>query len=324
MAIPIVALLSVALVAVSCAGNGAIAANADLPIATVAPTAPPTPPPTATAEPAPQTAQRSVEDRLATFPKPHYETLWVPRDADHEAAGIEIGAAISDDAIVMTMGYSNTYKVWRQYEILYETDFNLLNAAQGGREVDDWAYKPGPWIEANALLGALPRAATASPANERVEVLLYQIALATGTEPQIEFVREAITVSIDRAREEFPNLKMVYLVGRDYGGWATDLAEDGTAKAGEPGNWANGIAIDLAVQDNLDRPDGVWVGTGPYMWANGDERRDDGLTWSRDEYVDDGRHLNKEAARKVASLLHDFFAGDPTATWYSAEFMPPE
>ena len=257
---------------------------------------------------------------LSSFPEPRYPSFEVPRSAEHQAAGIAAGESVSADAIVAVLGYSTTNMIFRQYENAVETDFKLVNAALPGMDIERWASREVAFPRAIETIQEATGSADPDIA-ERVEVLIVQIAIAGTDTERVEYVRSLINETIRVSRIHFPNVKQVYLVGREFGGWSKQDAPDGSVFAGEPGNWALSIAIDRAVADNAGRPDGVWVGAGPYMWANGDTPRADGLTWSEELFKEDGRHLRDPAAKNAALMIHEFFLNDETAPWYEARVV---
>ena len=60
-----------------------------------------------------------------------------------------------------------------------------------------------------------------------------------------------------------------------------------------------------------------WLAWGPYLWANGTNKRDDGLFYERDDLGGDGTHPSATGARKVAKQLLEFFKTDATAkSWF--------
>jgi len=112
----------------------------------------------------------------------------------------------------------------------------------------------------------------------------------------------------------FPNLRLVYVSSRTYGGYAI------THLNPEPFAYESGFAAKWLVQDGIQGRLGqrVWVGWGPYLWTDGAAGRRDGLTWSCDDVLEDGTHPSQSGIRKVARLLTEFFTADATAkTWFA-------
>ena len=112
----------------------------------------------------------------------------------------------------------------------------------------------------------------------------------------------------------FPNLRLVYVSSRTYGGYAI------THLNPEPFAYESGFAAKWLVQDGIEGRLGqrVWVGWGPYLWTDGLAGRRDGLTWSCDDVLVDGTHPSPSGVRKVSRLLMEFFTGDATAkTWFA-------
>jgi hypothetical protein len=110
----------------------------------------------------------------------------------------------------------------------------------------------------------------------------------------------------------FPNLRLVYVSSRTYGGYAV------THLNPEPFAYESGFAAKWLVQDGIEGRLGrrVWVGWGPYLWTDGADGRRDGLTWLCEDVADDGTHPSPSGERKVTRLLMDFFTTDPTASWF--------
>jgi len=120
-------------------------------------------------------------------------------------------------------------------------------------------------------------------------------------------------VSILRAR--FPNLRLVYVSSRSYGGYASSRLNP------EPYAYESGFAVKWLVEDAIaGRIRGPWVGWGPYLWTDGTRGRDDGLVWTcGDVRATDGTHLSPSGLQKISGLLLRFFTSDPTAhRWFSS------
>ena len=115
-------------------------------------------------------------------------------------------------------------------------------------------------------------------------------------------------------RVRYPNLRLVYLSSRTYGGYAI------TGLNPEPAAYDSGYAVRGLIQDRMGRKlKGPWLGWGPYLWTDGLRGRNDGLVWACEDVEDDGTHPSKTGAQKVANLLLAFFKTDPTARrWFVA------
>ena len=114
--------------------------------------------------------------------------------------------------------------------------------------------------------------------------------------------------------QRYPNLHLIYLSSRTYGGYATINLNP------EPFAYESGFAVKWLIQDEIRlgavRP---WVAWGPYLWADGLQRRSDGLVWTCNDVETDGTHPSASGRQKVANLLLSFFESDPTATpWFLA------
>lgn len=111
----------------------------------------------------------------------------------------------------------------------------------------------------------------------------------------------------------FPNLRLVYVSSRTYGGYSV------THLNPEPFAYESGFAAKWLVQDSIQKRLGrVWVGWGPYLWTDGLAGRRDGLTWSCDDVLEDGMHPAPSGVRKVSRLLTEFFTTDTTTkTWFA-------
>jgi hypothetical protein len=124
-----------------------------------------------------------------------------------------------------------------------------------------------------------------------------------------------ITDVLQIARHHYPNLRIVYLSSRTFGGWSG--RESGSP---EPYAYESGFGTRWIVQDqikgdaqlNFDPAHGevkaplvLW---GPYLWAQGDSpRKLDGLTWTRNDVRADQLHPNESGCKKTTALLLNFF-----------------
>jgi hypothetical protein len=134
-----------------------------------------------------------------------------------------------------------------------------------------------------------------------------------------------ITDVLTLARHHYPNLRVVYLSSRTFGGWSG--RESGSP---EPYAYESGFGTRWIVQSqikgdpamNFDPAHGevkaplvLW---GPYLWAKGDTpRKLDGLAWTLNDVRADHLHPNESGTRKITTLLMNFFKTDPGASrWF--------
>jgi hypothetical protein len=113
--------------------------------------------------------------------------------------------------------------------------------------------------------------------------------------------------------QRFPNLRLIYVSSRTYGGYAI------TPVNPEPAAYDSGYAVRWLIQERMqDRRRGPWIGWGPYLWTDGEKGRADGFTWICPDVKQDGMHPSPAGAAKVARALLRFFKTDPTSKgWFA-------
>lgn len=141
------------------------------------------------------------------------------------------------------------------------------------------------------------------------------------------------------ARARYPNLKLMFVTSREYGGYARSSLnpEPYAYEAGFAVKWlieAQINQIRTGVRDpvagNLDYNSGVapWINWASYTWADGPVPRSDGFTWCDGQRVPpclgeidvakDGLHPNDTGSAKLATLLLDYFLKSPYSPWFRA------
>jgi hypothetical protein len=136
-------------------------------------------------------------------------------------------------------------------------------------------------------------------------------------------------------KARYPNLQIVYLSSAVYGGYAsTDWAKEPFAyESGFAPRWLilqqidqerSGFLTDTRIgRLEYSRGTAGWLAWGPYLWANGTTPRRDGLTWSRSDFEADGDTVSAAGAHKVALLLMQFLATEPSARPWMWIGQPP-
>ena len=128
----------------------------------------------------------------------------------------------------------------------------------------------------------------------------------------------------------YPNLQLVFLSSRTYGGYAT------VNLSPEPFAYEEGFSVKWAIESQLNEVRGgpinpragsldytkktapllLW---GPYLWADGVTPRSDGLAWLRSDFEDDGTQPSQAGEAKVAANLLEFFKTSLyTRCWFLA------
>jgi hypothetical protein len=236
--------------------------------------------------------------------------------------------------VLLSLGMSNTTMEYSVFKELADADpaksplVAIVDAAQSGKDAEKWNDANSPmWQIAE---GHLKRAGVTPQQVEAVWFKQARIDPAKyGEFPKHnDEMNEHIVKDLQIAKQRYPNLRIVYLSTRIYGGYAL------TGLNPEPYAYENGFAIrDLILRQikgdaalNYDPAKGevkapllLW---GPYLWADGvTPRKSDGLVWKVDDFRENDRtHPSVESGReKVAKLLLSFLKTDPTSTpWFLA------
>jgi hypothetical protein len=219
----------------------------------------------------------------------------------HYDAGLAAAAQVPDSgAVLVSLGMSITkaaFEGWIQSNP--STDAVLVNTACGGCVVGSWTSLSGEgWVH------SMQELARSGMDQSDVDVVWMSV-----TEEQTKAARaadlEAILVLI---RQEYPNVKQVFVSNRTYGGYRVN----GSA---EPEAWKDGLAVREFVLNHLGET-APWVGWGADLWANGSTPRSDGLEWLREDFGPDGLHYSDAGRSKVAGLAERPFESSPFTRWY--------
>jgi hypothetical protein len=224
---------------------------------------------------------------------------------------------IDGKIVLLSVGMSNATAEFAAFKRAADRDaaknpnLTIVDGAQDGWDAERVKAEPQYWDNVDARL-----IAAGVSANQVQAVWLKES--ITGEDrrfPKDAKALQADLRAIVRAmRARYPNLKLIYLSSRTYGGYAI------TGVNPEPAAYDSGYAVRGLIQDRMGgKLKGPWLGWGPYLWTDGLRGRKDGLVWACDDVEDDGTHASKFGVQKVVNLLVTFFKTDPTARrWFVA------
>ena len=248
----------------------------------------------------------------------------------YEQAGVALGATVqpldrdgkpsnSGKIVMISIGMSNTSREFSQFIRLADTDVRknpnlvMIDAARDGAAATDIALPFGDyWKHVDSQLRRCEISAA------QVQVVWLKAALAyepRGFPEKARLLQQALRSIVEILRTKFPQLKLVYVSSRIYGGYSeTDLSP-------EPIAYESAFAVKWLIEERINNPSpdrGIpWVSWGPYLWADGLTPRSDGLIWERSDFEPDGVHPSAQGVLKVATMLLEFFQNDTAAKpWF--------
>ncbi|MGY8642229.1 MAG: hypothetical protein ACKVJU_14190 [Verrucomicrobiales bacterium] len=225
---------------------------------------------------------------------------------------------------LFSVGMSNTTMEYSKFKQLADADPEkspkvvIVDGAQGGQTALRWADPEAPlWKTVDARVKA------AGLSDQQIQVAWMKQAEARPAQygefpDHVKQLQANLVKDLINLKAKFPNLKIVYLSSRIYGGYAT------TSLNPEPYAYEEAFAMRWLIADQIagkaemkNLPVLLW---GPYLWADGETpRKADGLTYTRTDLSEkDGTHPAETGRAKVATLLLDFMKTDATAKlWFA-------
>jgi hypothetical protein len=131
------------------------------------------------------------------------------------------------------------------------------------------------------------------------------------------------------ARQRYPNLQMIFISSREDAGFATaELNPEPFAyEYGYSVKWLIDAQIQQMKTGKVDPVAGdlkydsssPWLAWGPYFWANGPQKRVDGLVYTPDDFnPKDLTHPSREGQKMLGTMMVDFFMASPFTPWFRA------
>ncbi len=145
-----------------------------------------------------------------------------------------------------------------------------------------------------------------------------------GPFPQdMEQIHSELRTLIPNLLVRFPNLELLYLSSRAYGGYANP-----PKTVNEPYSYDQGYALQAVIADQINGDPALnfdpsvgpvvapWIAWENYKWGNGMTAHN-GLVWACPDFRSDGYHVSGPGEDKVSGLLINFLKSDPTAApWF--------
>jgi hypothetical protein len=194
----------------------------------------------------------------------------------------------------VVIGMSNGAHIGRAWvRVARNAGMDWVNAAVGQHDSADWAANRD---------GVLDEMQQKAPnASAAIVILTHRASDANAA--ALETYRNDLPVILGELAHRLPNLKVVYLQGRE----TAQFVVDPRHKNGEPYAYeTNLINRDYAATDH------GWpftVVAGPYVWNDPTCPRADGFALTREDFETDGLHPNKQGSNKIAEQMLAYFEG---------------
>lgn len=270
--------------------------------------------------------------------------------ASHRADGLAIAKAIkpldtlgnvdweNGKVIFAGMGASTAGNSWDHFVDIVDTASGLnpcmraINACLGAKGLDimiDTAVNGWYWYDE-----ILPKIEYYNSSRYQVQVAWIKSASKADTILEFPLFPNAIADKYEALMpillDTFPNIKLVFISGFFYGGYADPLKEFYDVVV-EPGSYWTNFAVKWVIERQITGdPDlafkgpgrrSPWIAWGPHVWADGMRANEwDGLQWNcEDDFAWDGGgyHLTNTGKKKEADLLFTWAKTNPvTRRWF--------
>jgi hypothetical protein len=198
------------------------------------------------------------------------------------------------------------------------TTLTIVNGARGGQVASVWATSSSAEYDRIRDQGLTP----AGLSERQVQVVWTKLANSTPRTALPNADADALVLQrhihdvVRALKTRYPNLQMIFLSSRTYGGFAT------TSLNPEPYAYETGFAHKWAIEEQITTGDytGAWLAWGPYFWAGEQSHpRSDGFYYVRSDFQNDGTHPSVSGQAKVADLMLQFFkTSEFTRGWFQA------
>jgi len=263
--------------------------------------------------------------------------LVVPRDAGGQPAA---GGAY----VLLSIGMSNATMEWCRRTPgpceawtltgqagadpeIRSTGLVIANGAKGSQTTVTWISPSLPNYDRVRDSVLAPLGVT----EQQVQVIWFKVVTSNPSVPLPASTADALHLeseigqALRAMKQRYPNLQIVFLASRTYGGYATGNLnpEPFAFESGLAVRWAiaaqirqmasGGTTLDPVTGDLDYHTIAPWIAWGPYFWTTGSTPRSDGLAWLPADVLADGVHPSQTGVEKAATLLLQFFKSSPYA-----------
>lgn len=276
----------------------------------------------------------------ATYLYPNSNFMPAPHRASGEAiaAGIQPlnanGAVDTKNGkiVVVVEGISNTYhefntfiKLFLENNLAVNPQLELINLAEPGCNLLCWLNKGVGSVDAQVQIVIMkhsnntPQEADGAP---RFPQGPFTNAASKRFPYHADTTRGMLKTRVLNLKKKYPNLKLLYVTSRCYGGWACAPSANGYS---EPVALEEGFSTKWLLENQISGKDpelafagpnakAPWMAWGPYLWDP---------TWTRDMFSDGVHPCTSGGQVLVAEKWYNFLMQDSTAKiWFRDNAIP--
>lgn len=221
------------------------------------------------------------------------------------------------------LGMSNAERTWIPFAAraranpLVKKSVRFIEAATFGWTIDEMANAADPnWLNVDSAVVA----AGLQPPQVQVAWIMGALQVSPGPFPGHVATQEGYWRSLLAiAKTKFPNLRLAFLDGPQYMGYAQSSAVPAEPFYQESGFAYRQVILDqIAGDPSLSLSVVPWLSQGMYPWSNGPTTSGLGRYWNcPTDCVGDGVHQSTSGATKMGTWLESYFLGDPVAVpWF--------
>ena len=252
--------------------------------------------------------------------------------------------------VLLSVGMSNTRNEWCKYS---DSATTCSSESFMSKASVDSRVNKGTLIMVNGARGGQDAVAWTSPSSTNYSNVANSLTALGASEKQVQaiWLKQADknpTISLPAVdadayrlethlgniirtlRVRYPNLQQVFISSRIYAGYATSTLNP------EPYAYESGFSVKWLIESQINQMRtgtidsragdlnyntniAPWIAWAPYLWADDNNPRSDGLVWLTSDYASDMTHPRASGVQKVANMLLNFFLTSPhTSSWFLA------